>query len=44
MNAALAAAARMAQEEMQRLAAASGIPLPPGGLGGAFGAPGTGGR
>jgi len=44
VNAALAAAARMAQEEMQRLAAASGIPLPPGGLGGTFGAPGTGGR
>lgn len=46
VNAALAAAGRMAQEELQRLAAASGMPLPPGalgGLGGAFG-PGSGGR
>lgn len=39
VNAALAAASHMAQEEMQRLAAASGIPFPPGGLG----MPGTGG-
>lgn len=47
VNAALAAAGRMAQEEMQRLAAASGIPLPPGGLGGVggpFGPTGSGGR
>lgn len=34
VNAALAAAGRMAQEEMERLAASSGIPFPPGGFGG----------